>query len=339
MKEVQEKLLPGELGVSPRISLIIYPPRMGARGLKATIRQRRSGPRGCQEMGSTTLFRIEVAFDTFRAAMLSSRRLIHIQGGAMVRPLLLFCVLLSMVVCVTSACSGFPNCSPEETPEAPTLYTNDATAAIMGGTKGPDVWEYTYGEFTLHGWLEDMGSSDRVVVSFYWGPNSIPGNSSSYSYPNVCPGTGTGATGGERISAGVFEATLNYWQLLPDTTYYFRAHALGDGSVWGDEYTFHTSPGSALGFNQAVDLGLNGITGVTGQATNRTAQTLSQASVTVVFKDALGAVLETAFYNENVEIPGKSAAYPNGGFWNFNVRYHGTDNSNVASYEISISGE
>ncbi len=32
MKEVQEKLLPGELGVSPRIFLLI-PPRVGARGL------------------------------------------------------------------------------------------------------------------------------------------------------------------------------------------------------------------------------------------------------------------------------------------------------------------
>lgn len=257
----------------------------------------------------------------------------------MARPLLLFCVLLSMVLCATSACSGLPGCSPEETPEAPTLYTNDATAAIMGGTKGTNGWECTYGQFTLHGWLEDMGSSEHVLVSFYWGPTSISGASGSYAYPNVCPGTGTGVTGGERISAGVFEATLNIEQLLPDTTYYFRAYALGDRSVWGDEYTFHTSPGSVLGFNQAVDLGLNGITGVTGQATNRTAQTLSYASVTVVFKDALGAVLETASYSETVEILGASAANPNGGFWNFDVRYHGTDNSNVASYEISISGE
>jgi hypothetical protein len=251
----------------------------------------------------------------------------------MVRLLLLFSVVLSMVVCATSACT-----CDEETPEAPTLYTNDATVATMGGTKEPNSWEYTYGEFTLHGWLYDMGSSDHVLVSFYWGPNSISGASGSYAYPNVCPGTGTGATGGERYSAGVFEGTLNYWQLLPDTTYYFRAYALGDGSVWGDEYTFHTSPGSVLGFNQAVDLGANGITGVVGQATNRTAQTLSHASVTVVFKDALGAVLETASYSETVEILGATAANPNGGLWNFDVRYHGTDNSNVASYEISISG-
>ncbi len=33
MKEVQEKLLPGELGVSPRISLLIPPPRVGVRGV------------------------------------------------------------------------------------------------------------------------------------------------------------------------------------------------------------------------------------------------------------------------------------------------------------------
>ena len=257
----------------------------------------------------------------------------------MARPLLLLCMLLSMVLCATSACSGFPNCKPETTPQAPTVYTNDATKAILGGTKGTNGWEYTYGEFTLHGWLYDMGSSEHVVVSFYWGPNSIPGTSSSYGYPNVCPGTGTGVTGGERYSAGTFEGTLNIGQLLPDTTCYFRAYAHGDdtGPVWGDEYSFHTSPGSVLGFNQAVDLGPNGITGVTGQARNLTTQTLSYASATVVFKDSQGAVLETSSYSENVDISGVSTANPNGGFWNFNVRYHGTDNSNVASYEISIS--
>jgi len=34
MKEVQEKFLLGELGVSPRIPLSSFPPRVGARGLK-----------------------------------------------------------------------------------------------------------------------------------------------------------------------------------------------------------------------------------------------------------------------------------------------------------------
>jgi len=32
MKEVQEKLLPGELGVSPRISLLISPQEWGVKG-------------------------------------------------------------------------------------------------------------------------------------------------------------------------------------------------------------------------------------------------------------------------------------------------------------------
>src|SRR5512136_128805 len=94
------------------------------------------------------------------------------EGGNMARFFLVLCVLLSVAACLTSACSGFPSCSPEETPEAPSIYTNDATKAIVGGTKGPNAWEYTYGEFTLHGWLSDMGSADHVYVSFYWGPNS-----------------------------------------------------------------------------------------------------------------------------------------------------------------------
>ncbi len=33
MKEVQEKLLPGELGVSPRISLVISPKNGGPKGV------------------------------------------------------------------------------------------------------------------------------------------------------------------------------------------------------------------------------------------------------------------------------------------------------------------
>jgi hypothetical protein len=33
MKEVQEKLLPGELGVSPRISLLILPHEWGTKGV------------------------------------------------------------------------------------------------------------------------------------------------------------------------------------------------------------------------------------------------------------------------------------------------------------------
>ncbi len=33
MREVQEKLLPGELGVSPRISLLISPQEWGIKGV------------------------------------------------------------------------------------------------------------------------------------------------------------------------------------------------------------------------------------------------------------------------------------------------------------------
>jgi hypothetical protein len=36
MKEVQEKLLPGELGVSPRILLLISPQDWGTKGVEST---------------------------------------------------------------------------------------------------------------------------------------------------------------------------------------------------------------------------------------------------------------------------------------------------------------
>jgi len=35
MEEVQEKLLPGELGVSPRISLLIFPQEWGNKGVES----------------------------------------------------------------------------------------------------------------------------------------------------------------------------------------------------------------------------------------------------------------------------------------------------------------
>jgi len=52
MKEVQEKLLPGELGVSPRISLLIYFPQdrraasgeVGAQGVDYTAWQHALSP-------------------------------------------------------------------------------------------------------------------------------------------------------------------------------------------------------------------------------------------------------------------------------------------------------
>jgi hypothetical protein len=36
MKEVQEKLLPGELGVSPRVLLLILPQEWGTKGVDGT---------------------------------------------------------------------------------------------------------------------------------------------------------------------------------------------------------------------------------------------------------------------------------------------------------------
>jgi hypothetical protein len=248
----------------------------------------------------------------------------------MARLLLLFSVLLSIVVCATSACTS------KESSEAPTVYTNDATVAIMGGTRGgPAGWQDYYGEVTLHGWLEDMGAQPPVNVGFRWGPTSVSGTPTSSSYPNQCSATGTGVL----YSAGLFEGQV-LWQpsLQPDTTYYFRAYAQSNaGTAWGDEYTFHTNPGSALTVTNHGAADYTTTLEVVGQAMNRTSQTLSYASVAVAFKDAQGTVLETASYSTNVDIPGVTAQTPNGGLWSFDVWYPGTDASVVASYELSFS--
>jgi hypothetical protein len=256
----------------------------------------------------------------------------------MVRFLLLLSLFLSTVA--GTACSSFPNCSPEKTLEAPTVLTNDAAVAIVGGVKGgpggPESWESHYGEVTLHGWLTHLGSAGDVLVGFYWGPNSVSASLTSGSYPNECLAAGTGVYNSRMHSSGVFEGNFTsqvYTQ--PDTTYYFRAYASGDGTAWGDEYTFHTNPTSVLTLTEH-SAGYAGTTlEVTGQAGNRTSQTLAYGSVTVTFKDAQGTILGTASDSTNNRSLGYSAEMPPGDIFTFYVRYENA--SNVASYELSFS--
>ena len=259
----------------------------------------------------------------------------------MVRRLLFTILLLSMVVCVTSACPK------KQSGVAPTLATNDATVAIMGGTRsgpaGPQIWQSFYGEVTLHGQLTDLGSSDQVGVGFVWGPSSVSSMATGNSYPYQCTATGTGVYAGNMLSSGSFEGNimgLGYTGYLqPGTTYYFRAYAsISDGTTWGDEYSFHTvNPGSGLTVSNHGATEYTDTLQVVGQALNRTSQTLSHESVTVVFKDAQGRTLDTATYSTDEDIPGITVN-PNGGLWGFSLWYPGTDVSVVASYELTVSG-
>lgn len=95
----------------------------------------------------------------------------------------------------------------------PTVTTNDATDVGINSSA------------TLNGNLDDLGTASTVDVSFEWG--ETPGE----PYPNE-------TTPGMMDAAGAFSFELG--GLSPDTTYYFRAKAVGDGTSYGLDNSFAT---------------------------------------------------------------------------------------------------
>ena len=77
---------------------------------------------------------------------------------------------------------------------------------------------------SLVGSLQDMGTAETVAVSFRWGTS--PGSYSNETIPETLSTT------------AVFDAHLT--DLQPNTTYYFRAKAVGDGTNYGSERQFTT---------------------------------------------------------------------------------------------------
>ena len=80
---------------------------------------------------------------------------------------------------------------------------------------------------TLSGNLTSLGSSSSVNVSFEWGTSQAYGNSINSQIK-----TGTGS----------FSASLT--GLAANTTYYYRAKAVGSGTVYGSGLSFTTLPAS-----------------------------------------------------------------------------------------------
>ena len=107
----------------------------------------------------------------------------------------------------------------EVLPPPLSVTTNDATLITVKGA-------------TLNGWLDDLGNFSSVSVSFEWGTTS--GSLDKETRPKP------------KKKAGAFSARLS--RLSPNTTYYFRAKAEGDGTiVYGDELSFTTQkPGKAF---------------------------------------------------------------------------------------------
>jgi hypothetical protein len=91
----------------------------------------------------------------------------------------------------------------------------------------------------LNGNLDDLGTAVSVDVSFEWG--EIPGG----PYPNETTPQTMSAT-------GAFTFNLN--NLVPNTTYYFRAKAVGDSTGYGAEKSFTTLTPPIVTTNEATDI-------------------------------------------------------------------------------------
>jgi len=107
----------------------------------------------------------------------------------------------------------------EALPPPLSVTTNNATRITWFGS-------------TLNGRLDNLGNFSSVSVSFVWGTTS------GYLDKETRPKP--------KRRAGAFSARLQ--RLSPNTTYYFRAKAEGDGTiVYGDEFNFTTQkPGKAF---------------------------------------------------------------------------------------------
>ncbi|MCK4402580.1 MAG: hypothetical protein KAV98_02270 [Dehalococcoidia bacterium] len=98
---------------------------------------------------------------------------------------------------------------------------------------------------TLNGKLDFLGTASSVDVSFEWG-------TTSGSYPNETTAEAMSAT-------GAFSFDLS--GLDPNTSYYFRVKAVGDGTSYGaeEDFTTGTTPPSAT-TNDASDITTTGVT-------------------------------------------------------------------------------
>jgi len=104
------------------------------------------------------------------------------------------------------------------------LRTSKSAAPPMVTTS--DATDVGVNSATLNGDLDDLGTASTVDVSFEWGQTS------GEPYSNE-------TTPETMDAAGPFSFELG--GLSPDTTYYFRAKAVGDGTSYGLDKSFTTT--------------------------------------------------------------------------------------------------
>lgn len=101
---------------------------------------------------------------------------------------------------------------------------NVPTVATLGAT------DVSQNSAILRGSLGGLGGEPSVEVSFEWGTSPAFGQ-------DTAPET--------LAIPGIFEASVG--QLAPDTAYYYRAKAAGNGTAVGETLSFQTIPAAAAG--------------------------------------------------------------------------------------------
>ncbi|MBN2238842.1 MAG: hypothetical protein JW712_03635 [Dehalococcoidales bacterium] len=121
--------------------------------------------------------------------------------------------------------------------DSPSFHASDYYLSFTGGVlftiseRPPlvvtgNVTSITNDTAVLNGTLTDKGTASSVQVSFVWGLTS---ETEPSAYPEETANT-------TRNTTGSFAAVLT--GLVPGQTRYFRAKAVGDGTVYGDEQSF-----------------------------------------------------------------------------------------------------
>jgi hypothetical protein len=147
------------------------------------------------------------------------------------------------------------NDSPEVLPPvsinvAETIVVNDSPQMSVPPevTTNPATYIYTTSA-QLNANLDIMGTDDTVAVSFQWATEAYYSTHPADPYENETDPPWL------MVSNGHFQASLA--GLSPDTTYHFRAKAVGDGTAYGEDLTFTTesvtSDGDVDGVPDAVE--------------------------------------------------------------------------------------
>jgi hypothetical protein len=174
-------------------------------------------------------------------------------------------------------------------------YNQSFTTLIPPSVTTGDSENVTNTAARLNGNLTSLGSAGSVTVSFEWG-------TLSGSYPKE-------TTGVAKTVIGTFYFDLG--SLDPSTTYYYRAKAMGDSTVYGVEKSFTTlTTPPTVTTNDATSIATTSATlngeltsmGTAGSVTVSFEWKVSGGSYTpidVVVKDSIGAF--------SVELPGLSS--------------------------------